>query len=51
MKERWTLVKVPVIKNKLNKKIAVVGYGPGGLTIAGDMQQLGYSVTVYEALA
>ena len=44
------LVKVPLIKNKINKKIAVVGSGPGGLTVAGDMQQLGYSVTVFEAL-
>jgi glutamate synthase (NADPH) small chain len=47
---KMDLVKVPLIKNKINKKIAVVGSGPGGLTVAGDMQQLGYSVTVFEAL-
>ena len=31
-------------------KIAVVGAGPAGLTCAGDLAALGYSVTVFEAL-
>ena len=31
-------------------KVAVVGSGPSGLTCAGDLAKLGYSVTVYEAL-
>lgn len=31
-------------------KVAVVGAGPAGLTCAGDLSALGYSVTVYEAL-
>ena len=31
-------------------KVAVVGSGPAGLTCAGDLAALGYSVTVYEAL-
>ncbi len=31
-------------------KVAVVGSGPAGLTCAGDLAKLGYSVTVYEAL-
>ena len=31
-------------------KVAVVGSGPAGLSFAGDMAKLGYSVTVYEAL-
>lgn len=44
------LVKAPFIKNKNKKKIAVVGSGPGGLTLAADMQLLGYSVTIFEAL-
>jgi len=47
---KMDLVKVPVIKNKNNKRIAVVGSGPGGLTVAADMALLGYSVTVFEAL-
>ena len=31
------------------KKIAVVGSGPSGLTVAGDLIQKGHSVTVFEA--
>lgn len=31
------------------KKVAVVGAGPAGLTCAGDLAKLGYSVTVFEA--
>ena len=32
------------------KKVAVIGSGPAGLTAAGDLAKLGYSVTVFEAL-
>ena len=32
------------------KKIAVVGAGPAGLTVAADLAKLGYRVVVYEAL-
>jgi glutamate synthase (NADPH/NADH) small chain len=32
------------------KKIAVVGGGPAGLTVAGDLAKLGHKVTVFEAL-
>ena len=31
-------------------KVAVIGAGPAGLTCAGDLAALGYSVTVFEAL-
>jgi glutamate synthase (NADPH/NADH) small chain len=31
------------------KKVAVVGAGPAGLTVAGDLIQKGHDVTVYEA--
>ena len=31
------------------KKVAVVGSGPSGLTVAGDLAKKGYEVTVYEA--
>lgn len=34
---------------KKNKKVAVVGAGPAGLTCAGDLAKLGYDVTVFEA--
>nr|NQU91059.1 NADPH-dependent glutamate synthase [Bacteroidota bacterium] len=47
---KMDLVKIPEIKESTGQKIAVVGSGPGGLTLAADMCQLGYDVTVYEAL-
>jgi heterodisulfide reductase subunit A-like polyferredoxin len=31
------------------KKIAVIGAGPAGLTVAGDLAEWGFAVTVYEA--
>jgi len=31
-------------------KVAVIGAGPSGLTAAGDLAKMGYSVTVFEAL-
>ena len=31
-------------------KVAVIGSGPAGLTVAGDMARLGYDVTVFERL-
>ncbi|MCD4681449.1 MAG: NADPH-dependent glutamate synthase [Bacteroidales bacterium] len=44
------LVTVPDITVDTGKKIAVIGSGPGGLTVAADMRQLGYGVTIFEAL-
>ena len=32
------------------KKVAIIGSGPSGLTVAGDLIKLGYDVTIYEAL-
>ena len=43
-----TSVPAPAPSN--GKKIAVVGAGPSGLTIAGDLVKLGYEVTVFEGL-
>ena len=31
-------------------KVAVIGAGPSGLTVAGDLAKLGYQVTIFEAL-
>ncbi len=44
------LVEVPKVKKTLKKKVAVVGSGPAGLTVAGDLARLGYQVTIFEAL-
>ena len=40
----------PIAAEKNGKRVAVVGSGPSGLTCAGDLARLGYSVTVFEAL-
>ena len=44
------LFKSPVIMNRLDRKVAVVGSGPAGLTCAAELAKLGYQVTVFEAL-
>lgn len=33
-----------------DKKVAVIGAGPAGLTCAGDLARIGYDVTIFEAL-
>ncbi len=38
------------IAQKTGKKVAIVGGGPAGLSCAGDLIQMGYDVTVFEAL-
>lgn len=40
----------PVVPPQNGHKVAVVGAGPAGLSCAGDLAKLGYSVTVFEAL-
>ena len=35
---------------KKDKKVAVIGSGPAGLTCAGDLAKMGYDVTIFEAL-
>lgn len=39
-----------VLPVKNGHKIAIVGSGPSGLSTAGDLAKMGYSVTVFEAL-
>ncbi len=41
---------IPDIPLKTGKKVGIIGAGPGGLTVAGDLIQLGHSVTIFEAL-
>ena len=43
-------ISLPEVAEKNDKKIAVIGSGPAGLSFAGDMAKLGYDVTVFEAL-
>lgn len=47
---KMDLVKVPVITKETGKRIAIIGSGPAGLTVAADMRQRGYGVTIFEAL-
>ena len=41
---------IPKVASPTGKKIAVVGAGPSGLTIAGDLVKLGHDVSIFEAL-
>ena len=40
---------LPPVAPKTGKKVAVVGSGPGSLTVAGDLIRKGHEVTVFEA--
>ncbi len=44
------LVKIPKKDSSTGKRVAVIGSGPSGLTVAGDLILKGHEVTVYEAL-
>ncbi len=43
-------IAVPAPAKSTGKRVAVVGAGPSGLTIAGDLVRLGHDVTIFEAL-
>lgn len=47
--EQGTL-EMPQIPARSNCKVAIVGGGPAGLTVAGDLIKMGHHVTVFEAL-
>ncbi len=43
-------IAIPAPAKPTGKRVAVVGAGPSGLTIAGDLVKLGHDVTIFEAL-
>jgi glutamate synthase (NADPH) small chain len=43
-------IRVPQLPPKTGKRVAIVGAGPAGLTVAGDLIKRGHQVTVFEAL-
>lgn len=43
-------MEIPEIAPPTGKKVAIVGSGPAGLTLAGDLVKLGHQVTIFEAL-
>ena len=42
-------ISVPEVKPETGKKVAVVGSGPAGLTVAADCRREGHHVTIFEA--
>ena len=43
-------IEIPELPPSTGRKVAIVGSGPAGLTVAGDLVKLGHKVTVFEAL-
>jgi glutamate synthase (NADPH/NADH) small chain len=43
-------VRIPVLPKPTGKKVAIVGAGPAGLTVAADLAKHGHEVAVFEAL-
>ena len=47
------LLKNPIeinVPEKNGHKVGVIGSGPAGLTVAGDLAKMGYEITIFEAL-
>jgi glutamate synthase (NADPH/NADH) small chain len=42
--------RVPKLPEPTGKKVAVIGAGPAGLTVAGELCKIGHAATVFEAL-
>ncbi len=48
--ERERGINVPAVPASNGIKVAIVGAGPAGLTVAADLAKQGYQVTIFEAL-
>ncbi len=42
-------LQIPEKRKNNGKKVAIIGSGPAGLTVAGDLIKLGYDITIFEA--
>ncbi|NLM01062.1 MAG: NADPH-dependent glutamate synthase [Treponema sp.] len=40
---------IPAVAEETGKKVAIIGSGPAGLTVAADVRRAGHSVTIFEA--
>ena len=40
----------PVLPSPTGKKVAIIGSGPAGITVAGDLARLGHKAVIFEAL-
>ncbi|NLX83971.1 MAG: NADPH-dependent glutamate synthase [Clostridiales bacterium] len=47
---RASACKLPPAPEPNGHRVAIVGAGPGGLTAAGELARMGYSVSIFEAL-
>ena len=45
---KTSFLKAPTTFGKRDKKVAIIGAGPSGLSAANDLARMGYSVTIYE---
>ena len=43
-------IEIPQLPPSTGKKVAIVGSGPAGLTVAGELRVRGHEVTIFEAL-
>jgi glutamate synthase (NADPH/NADH) small chain len=43
-------LEIPPLPPSSGKKAAIIGAGPAGLTVAGDLAKMGHKITIFEAL-
>ncbi|MCK5056743.1 MAG: FAD-dependent oxidoreductase, partial [Candidatus Aminicenantes bacterium] len=50
MEATKTKMELPELDPPTGKKVAIIGSGPAGITVAGDLVMRGHDITMYEAL-